>query len=240
MRGLYITGTDTSVGKTQVTASLLHALRRRGLRVAGMKPVASGCAHGAEGWRNDDALALQAASSAPRPDYAQVNPIALPLPTAPEIAARAAGVAIEPAPLVAAWRVLASASDAVLVEGVGGWWAPLAPGFEQAALARAFGIEQVLLVVGLRVGCLNHARLSAHAIAADGMQLLGWIGSVLDPVMPDVDTYLALLRRELPVPCLGVLPHHPHPDPAVLCVHLDADALFEAWRMSHSPDADCR
>lgn len=238
MPALYITGTDTGAGKTQVTASLLHALRKRGLRVAGMKPVASGCTRDSAGWRNEDALALQAASSAPIPDYALINPIALPLPTAPEIAARAAGVEIALPAMLTAWRALAPNRDVLLVEGVGGWWAPLAPGFAQADLARAFGIEQVLLVVGLRVGCLNHARLSAHAIATDGMPLLGWIGSVLDPTMPDVEDYLQLLRRELVAPCLGVLPHRAHRDPAALCAHIAIDDLLQGLGMAKVTSAE--
>ncbi|MDH5824873.1 dethiobiotin synthase [Luteimonas sp. RD2P54] len=208
---MYVTGTDTGVGKTLVSAALLHALRAGGRRAVGMKPVASGCERGVGGWRNADALALQAAS-APRPAYADVNPYALPAATAPQLAAREAGIEVELGPLLAAHARLAAQSDVVVVEGVGGWLAPLDDGFEQAALVRALDIDAIL-VVGLRLGCLSHARLSARAIAADGCRLAGWIGSGVDPEFERVDDYLRLIAAALPAPCLGVLPHMLRPDP---------------------------
>ena len=207
---LFVTGTDTGVGKTLASAALLHALRARGRRACGMKPVASGSERGEGGWRNADALALQAASD-PRPPYAEVNPYALPEPTAPQLAARAAGVRVSPGVLAAAHARLAADSDVVVVEGAGGWLAPLADGLEHAMLARALDAD-VLLVVGLRLGCLNHARLSALAIEADGLQLAGWIGSTLEPGFGA--DYLGLVEEALPAPCLGVLPHQAQIDPA--------------------------
>ena len=166
MRGIFITGTDTGVGKTLASCTLLHALRARGLRAVGMKPLASGSDATPGGLRNDDALALQA-SSDPRPRYEDVNPYALPLPLAPELAARDAGVEVALAPMLAAHARLAAQSDVVVVEGVGGWAAPLSPSLDQADLVRALGDDvPVVLVVGLRLGCLNHAYLSARAIAA--------------------------------------------------------------------------
>ncbi|MCD9033990.1 dethiobiotin synthase [Luteimonas sp. Y-2-2-4F] len=210
-RSLFVTGTDTGIGKTLASAALLHALRARGLRATGMKPVASGCARTAAGWRNDDALSLQAASD-PCPAYTDVNPYPLPEPTAPQLAARAAGVTVALDVLLAAHGRLAARCDVVVVEGAGGWLAPLADGLEHAGLARALDAE-VVLVVGLRLGCLNHARLTARAVAADGARLAGWIGSTVDPDFDRRAGYLGLVAEALPVPCWGVLPHRPAPDP---------------------------
>ena len=216
MRGIFITGTDTGVGKTLASCTLLHALRARGLRAVGMKPLASGSDATPGGLRNEDALALQAASD-PRPRYEDVNPYALPLPLAPELAARDAGVEVALAPMLAAHARLAAQSDVVVVEGVGGWAAPLSPSLDQADLVRALGDDvPVVLVVGLRLGCLNHAYLSARAIAADGCRLAGWIGTGVDPGMARIDDNRALLAARLQAPCLGWLPWQPSPDPAAL------------------------
>jgi len=204
-RSWFITGTDTGVGKTFASVALLHALRSRGLAAVGMKPVASGCESTDAGWRNDDALALQVASR-PRPDYGDVNPYALPAATAPQLAARDVGTVIDLATLLQAYARLAEAADAMVVEGAGGWAAPMGDGLEQCRMAHAIGGE-VVLVVGLRLGCLSHARLTARAIAADGCRLAGWIGNRVDPDFERVDDYLALLREALPAPCLGVLAH---------------------------------
>ncbi|KFN46471.1 hypothetical protein N787_10600 [Arenimonas metalli CF5-1] len=217
-RGVFITGTDTDAGKTFASAAFVHALRRGGARVVGMKPVASGCVPTPGGWRNADALALQAASD-PVPEYALVNPVALRDPTAPQLAARAAGVTVTLSPLLEAYAALAAMADRVVVEGVGGWLAPLADGLDQSDLVKALDLP-VILVVGLKLGCLNHARLTARAIAADGGRLAGWIGSTVEPGFPDA--YVDLVRAALPVPCLGVLPHAPGADPAMMAGHLSA------------------
>lgn len=209
-RHWFVTGTDTGIGKTFASTALLHALRARGLRAVGMKPVASGCEPTPEGWRNEDALALQAASE-PRPAYEDVNPFALPAATAPQLAAREAGVAVSLPPLLSAHARLAANADVTVVEGVGGWAAPLADGLDQCELVRALDAS-VVLVVGLRLGCLSHARLTARAIEADGCRLAGWIGNRVDPAFDRLDDYLDLLREALPVPCLGVLPHDPRGD----------------------------
>lgn len=219
--GFYLTGTDTDAGKTHATVALLQALRREGRHAAGMKPVASGCEHGVQGWRNGDALRLQAASD-PVPLYAAVNPYALPEATAPQIAAVRAGIAIEMAPLLAAYRQLQADHDCVLVEGVGGWLAPLAQGLEQADLVRTFELP-VILVVGLRLGCLNHARLSARAIVADGCRLYGWIANAVDPTLAFADEYFRSLEEALAMPCLGRLPH------------ASAEPTAESWSGSLRP-----
>ncbi|MDG6349458.1 dethiobiotin synthase [Luteimonas sp. 8-5] len=216
--GMFVTGTETGIGTTLSSCTLLHALRARGLRAVGMKPLASGSDATVDGLRNEDALALQAASD-PRPAYEDVNPYALPLPLAPELAARDAGVEVALAPMLAAHARLAARSDVVVVEGVGGWAAPLSGQLDQAGLVRALQLP-VVLVVGLRLGCLNHAYLSARAIAADGCRLVGWIGTGVDPAMARIDDNRALLAARLPAPCLGWLPWQASPDPAALAPQL--------------------
>ena len=215
---LYVTGTDTGAGKTVASCALLHALRAAGRRAVGMKPVASGCELIDGAWRNEDALALQAASE-PRPAYADLNPYALPDPLAPELAARAAGTAVTLPPLLDAFGRLKAGADVVVVEGVGGWAAPLATALDQADLVRALDAP-VVLVVGMRLGCLNHARLTARAIAADGCRLAGWIASEVDPDMACREENLELLAARLPVPFLGRLPHAAVPDPAAMAAGL--------------------
>ena len=216
--GVFVTGTDTGAGKTTASAALLHALRARDLRAVGMKPLASGCTRTADGWRNDDALALQTASD-PRPDYGDVNPIALPLPLAPEFAARDAGIEVSMAPILAAHGRLVAQADFVLVEGVGGWLAPLTATLDQVDLVRALDLP-VVLVVGMRLGCLNHARLSAQSIIADGVRLAGWIASEVDPEMARRDENFDALCQRLPMPCLGRLRWSPARDPGALAAEL--------------------
>jgi len=218
MNSYYITGTDTGIGKSVASAALLHALRARGLRAVGMKPVASGCEATAAGWRNEDALMLQQASD-PTPAYSDVNPFALPHPLAPELAAADAGIAIELTPILEAHARLAALAEAVVVEGVGGWAAPLTATLDQLDMVRALKLPAVL-VVGLRLGCINHARLTARALVADGVELAGWIANDIDPAMARADDNFAILQRVLPAPCWGRLPHAPSPDPRALSRHL--------------------
>ena len=225
MFALYVTGTDTGIGKTLASCALLHALRGHGLRAVGMKPVASGCERVDGEWRNADALALQAAGGAGIA-YADINPFALEHPLAPELAAREAGVEVALEPILAAHARLAQQADALIVEGVGGWAAPLSATLMQADLVRALQLP-VVLVVGLRLGCLNHALLSARAIAADGAHLAGWIASHVDPAMERVDDNLAMLRARMPAPCWGVLPHVPDADPAAMPRHLRIPMLAQ-------------
>ena len=225
MFSLYVTGTDTGIGKTLASSTLLHALRGHGLRVAGMKPVASGCERIDDQWRNEDALALQRASETGI-RYDDINPFALEHPLAPELAARDAGIEVALPPILAAHARLAAQVDALVVEGVGGWEAPLSATLMQADLVRALRLP-VLLVVGLRLGCLSHALLSARAVTADGAHLAGWIGSHVDPAMERVDDNLQMLRRRLPAPCWGVLPHAPDADPAAMARHLRIPVLAD-------------
>lgn len=223
MFSIYVTGTDTGIGKTLASCALLHALRVHGLRAAGMKPVASGCERLDAEWRNADALALQAAGE-PGVAYADINPFALEHPLAPELAARDAGVEVSLLPILAAHARVADNADALIIEGVGGWAAPLSASLMQADLVRALRLP-VLLVVGLRLGCLNHALLSARAIAADGAHLAGWIASHVDPDMARVEDNIEMLRARLPAPCWGVLPHAPDADPVAMARHLRIPVL---------------
>lgn len=202
---LFVTGTDTGIGKSVASAALLHALRREGGTAVGMKPVASGCERQAEGWRNEDALLLQAAS-APCPAYDDVNPFALPEPLAPELAAADAGVSLALEPIQAAFTRLQAQADRVVVEGVGGWLAPLSATLDQIDVVRALDLE-VVMVVGLRLGCINHARLTQQAIEASGARLLGWIANDIDPAMACADENFAILQRHLGAPCWGRLPY---------------------------------
>ena len=215
---LFVTGTDTGVGKTVVSAALLHAFRAHGRRAVGMKPVASGCERAPEGWRNEDALALQAASD-PRPPYDDVNPYALPAALAPAIAARDAGVDVQLGVLVSAFERLHPLADMVLVEGVGGWAAPLTATLDQRHLVQELRLP-VVLVVGMRLGCINHARLSARAIQEDGARLVGWIANEVDPAMARRDENFALLSARMPVPCWGRLPHVADIDAGQLSRHI--------------------
>ena len=222
--GFYVTGTDTGVGKTLASVCLVHALRSRGLRVAAMKPVASGARRTRAGLRNEDAEALLHACTASLP-YADVNPYALVQPTAPEIAASIDGVRVELAVIEDAFRRLAAVSDVVVVEGVGGWEAPLAEQLLQSELCRQLEL-QVVLVVGLRLGCLNHARLTQRALHADGVRWAGWIDSHVDAQILHPTETAALLQRDLRAPQLGSLPFCAAPDPRELAQLLRVGALL--------------
>ncbi len=214
MKGVFITGTDTGVGKTQVTRAWLAALRADGMPALAMKPVASGCDDTPEGLRNDDALRLIAAMGADAPRYDEINPLALREPIAPHLAARREGVTIDIDAIVRAAQALAARAPCVLVEGVGGWAVPLGESIMQADLARALGLP-VVLVVGLRLGCINHALLSARAIVADGLHLAGWIANAITPDMPVADDNVDAIARRIGAPCLARLPHGEQPDAAM-------------------------
>lgn len=202
-RGVFVAGTDTGVGKTFVSTGLVAAASRDGRRIAVMKPIAAGADPTPEGLRNDDALALIAAARSTAP-YADVNPVCLPLPASPHIAAAEAGVRIEVAPLRAAAQRLATAADWLLVEGAGGWLAPIGGRETMADVARALGLP-VLLIVGLRLGCLNHAQLTHAAILAAGLPFAGWIGNQVDPRMARLPENVDWLTQAFGEP-LAVLP----------------------------------
>lgn len=228
MRATYfVTGTDTDAGKTLVSCGLLVAAAAQGRKVAGLKPVAAGCVETPDGLRNDDALALMAASNLPL-SYDEVNPVALAPAMAPHLAASAAGRRLSVRQLSGYVRAAASyRPDLLLIEGAGGWWVPLSEREYLSGLARELQLP-VILVVGLRLGCLNHALLTVGAIRADGARLAGWVGTVLDPAMPGLDATVATLRERLPAPCLGIIPHLSPPDAAAAAEYLDLAPLLPA------------
>jgi dethiobiotin synthetase len=202
--GFFVTGTDTGIGKTVVSLGLIQALQDRGLKVAGMKPVASGCESTAAGLRNDDALRLQRQSSIAL-DYDAVNPYAFEPAIAPHLAARAAGVNVDPGHIRELYQSVAAQVDCVVVEGVGGWRVPLNEREDVADLARLLGLD-VWLVVGLRLGCLNHALLTAQAIENSGCTLGGWVANQLPPPMEAAEDNINTLKDKLSSPLLGVVP----------------------------------
>ena len=204
---LFVTGTDTGVGKTRVSAALCRGFARRGLRVAAMKPIASGSQATAAGLRNEDALALHAAINI-RASYAEVNPYAFEPAVAPHIAAREAGTAVDFAVLDRAYERLCLQSDVLIVEGAGGWLVPIDTERTFADLAQHWQLG-VVLVVALRLGCLNHALLTAQAITSRGLRLRGWVGNQVEPIFPRCDENLQFLRAAVPAPCVGVLPFAP-------------------------------
>lgn len=224
MTGLFVTGTDTGCGKTTVSLALITALRRRGLSVAGFKPVAAGAAWHDGILQNDDALALRQASD-PGLSYVEVNPFCFEAPVSPHIAASGSELRVSVDLIYGRLLALSKRHDLVIVEGAGGWRVPLGPDLDIEALALALGLP-VLLVVGLRLGCLNHAQLSAEAIAASGAPLLGWVGSQVDPAMDRLEENLDTLRERLAVPCLGVLRAPEGLDKTEMPAALDLDALL--------------
>lgn len=205
LTSVFITGTDTGIGKTRVSIALLRALVGDGVAAVGMKPVASGCTHTSDGLRNDDALALLEVGYQ-RMAYADINPWALSEAIAPHAAAELAGTTITLDRIETSYRRLRADADTVVVEGVGGWAVPLSEKLMQAAIPQRLKLP-VILVVGLRLGCLNHALLTVRAIVDDGCELLGWIGNRIDPAMTAVDANITTLNQRLPAPCLGILDH---------------------------------
>lgn len=222
---MYVTGTDTGIGKTRASCALLRSFALAGKRAIGMKPVASGCEVTAHGLRNDDALQLIAAGNVTAA-YADINPYAFADPIAPHLAAADEGVAIDLQTIFEAYRRLRQASDVVVVEGVGGWCAPLGAQGMQADLVRALELP-VVLVVGLRLGCLNHALLSVRAIEADGCTLAGWIGNRIDADMLRAEGNIDTLKSRIDAPLLGILEHGTAPTPA-----FDPDCLLR--RLAHA------
>jgi dethiobiotin synthetase len=218
-RGYFVTGTDTGVGKTLVTAALLRVFREAGMRVAGMKPIAAGAVAGPEGPANEDALLLQAESSVRHP-YALVNPCLFEPAIAPHIAASEAGRPIDMASIAQAHERLAASAEIVFAEGAGGFLVPLDEHRSCAELPALLGMH-VILVVGLRLGCLNHAFLTVGAIAARGLTLAGWIGNAIDPGFARREANLATLAARVPAPCLGLVPWMTEPSVSTAAASLD-------------------
>jgi dethiobiotin synthetase len=221
---LFITGTDTGVGKTRVAAALCRGLAARGTRVAAMKPVASGCALTPDGLRSEDALLLLGAMNV-RARYSEVNPYAFAPAIAPHIAAREAGVDIDFTVLDRAYERLRMRSHVLIVEGAGGWLAPLDSSRAFADLAVHWQMD-VLLVVGMRLGCLNHALLTAESIERRGLRLRGWVANSIDPEFERVTENISSLEGRISAPCLGIFSFEPQADPETLAQALAVDALM--------------
>jgi dethiobiotin synthetase len=218
----FVTGTDTEVGKTAVSCALLEAARVAGMRTAAVKPVAAGC--DAQG-RNEDALQLMA-SMTEQLDYAQVNPVALAPAIAPHIAAAEEGRRLQASRLAGLCRgVMTGSADLVLIEGAGGWRVPLSPRETLADLARELQVG-VILVVGMRLGCINHALLTAEAVRRDGLSLVGWVANQAGDQMQRHAENLDTLQRLLPAPLLGELPHLTPWNPVAAAQYLDINALL--------------
>ncbi|MFS2125878.1 dethiobiotin synthase [Pseudomonas sp. Pseusp97] len=220
----FVTGTDTEIGKTTIAAGLLHAARLAGLSTAAAKPVASGCERSPDGLRNSDALALLGECSVPLA-YEQVNPFAFEPAIAPHLAAREQGVKLTVEALAGPVRsVLELGADFTLVEGAGGWRVPLAGEENLSDLAIALQLP-VILVVGVRLGCINHAVLSAEAIQRDGLVLAGWVANIVDAQTSRLEENLATLAERLPAPCVGRVPRLALATPAAVAAHLDLGIL---------------
>jgi dethiobiotin synthetase len=220
--GIFVTGTDTGVGKTLVSCALLRAYAARGLRAVGMKPVAAGCFLRDGHRENEDVEALVAASNvAAAPD--DVNPYRFEPPIAPHIAAAVAGASISLERIQASFRNLQGAADIVIVEGAGGLLVPLSELADFTHLARLLELP-VLMVVGMRLGCLNHALLTAECLHTRGLGLAGWVANTLDPDMPAFEANLRSLEDRLAAPLLGVLPFGP-PDAATAASRIDPGRL---------------
>ncbi len=225
--GLFITGTDTGCGKTEITLGLMQALQQRGERVLGMKPVASGAEWTKLGLRNEDALRIQAQCSSELA-YERVNPYAYEPPIAPHLAAETGGRPIDLSHIAEVYRGLALAADRVIVEGVGGWSVPLDG--ERATVAdMALRLElPVILVVGLRLGCINHALLTEAAIRQSGARLSGWVANQVEPGMASLEGNLQTLRERLSAPCLGLTPWLEHPSPESVSEYLAIGSLLNS------------
>ncbi len=216
----FVTGTDTGVGKTLISCALLRGFAAQGKRVAGMKPVAAGC--NAEE-QNEDVLQLRAAGNI-AVGYGQINPYLFLQAIAPHIAAQRAGVIIQFSRIAQSYQELAVQADVVIVEGAGGLLVPLNAQQDSADLVQELGLP-VILVVGMRLGCLNHALLTVEAIAARGLALAGWVANVIDADMTLIAENIAALQQRITVPLLGEVPYMTQPDAHAAAGHLHLERL---------------
>lgn len=233
----FVTGTDTGVGKTLICCALLHAFAAQGQRVVGMKPVSTGCD---DDGHNEDVKKIRTASNI-LATYGQINPYSFIHPVAPHIAARNAGVRIDLSRILTSYNELTSQADVVIVEGIGGFKVPLNERQDSVELAQQLGLP-VILVVGMRLGCLNHALLTASAIEACGLKLAGWIANVLDADMLALRDNIAALEQRLSALLLGVVDYQVQPDARVAAAQLNIELLREneadkAQSVPASPDA---
>jgi dethiobiotin synthetase len=219
----FVTGTDTEIGKTLVSSAILHKLVQQGVRACGMKPIAAGAEERDGELHNDDAAMLRAAGNVNLPQHI-TTPFMLREPCAPHIAAALEGVTIEPVPIIAAYAEILGASDATVVEGVGGFCVPFSDDFDSAGLAVQLGLP-VVLVVGMRLGCISHALLTAEAIVARGLVLAGWVANLVDPDMRFVDENISALEQRMPAPLLGRVPRLETPSAAEAAAFIELAGL---------------
>jgi dethiobiotin synthetase len=221
--GCFVTGTDTEIGKTLISSAMLHALVQTGVRACGMKPIAAGAVLRDGAWHNDDADSLIAAGNVVMlPSL--TTPYMLQEAAAPHIAADLEDRIIESVPILAAYTEISAASDAVVVEGVGGFCVPLSDGFDSADLAQQLGLP-VVMVVGLRLGCISHALLTFEAITARGLVLAGWVANEIDPDMRFADENIEALLLRIPAPLLGRVPRMKHPSAGAAAACLNFSGL---------------
>lgn len=218
-KAFFITGTDTNVGKTLIAAGLLVAAKNKGLTTAALKPVAAGCEKTDEGLRNSDALLLQSVITQSLA-YDQINPYALEAAIAPHIAAQQEKRSLSVDRLSGFCRGVLSSANFTLLEGAGGWSVPINARETLADLAKNLQLP-VIIVVGVRLGCINHALLSFEAIVRDGLPVAGWIANCIDPDMPVLQENIDSLRARLPIPCLGVVPFLTEQSPEIVATYFD-------------------
>jgi dethiobiotin synthetase len=228
---LFVAGTDTEIGKTLVSAALLHGVKRAGLRAAAMKPIASGAIERDGVLHNEDADQLDAAANVALPNQIR-TPFMMREPIAPHIAASREGIALEIARIVDAHRFAVTQADVVVVEGVGGFRVPLDDAHDTADLAVALGLP-VVLVVGMRLGCISHALLTAESIAARGLTVAGWVANRIDPNMLYPDENIATLKQRIDAPLLGIVPNLASADAARAAEFLDTGLLLDRLRQAH-------
>jgi dethiobiotin synthetase len=215
----FVTGTDTEIGKTLISAAILHKLVQQGVRACGMKPIAAGAEERDGELHNEDAAMLRAAGNVHLPQSI-TTPFMLREPCAPHIAAQLENVTIEPVAIMTAYAEILGASDATVVEGVGGFCVPFSDDFDSADLAVQLGLP-VIMVVGLRLGCISHALLTAEAIVARGLVLAGWVANQVDPDMRFADENVAALEARLPAPLLGRVPRLDEPSAAAAAAYIE-------------------
>ncbi len=220
----FVAGTDTEVGKTLVSCALIEAANQQGMSTMGLKPIAAGCEETKEGLRNEDAVALGEAASVKLP-YEQINPLALKSAMAPHIAAAQENRRLQVDRIAGICRgAMMTPHDFCVVEGAGGWRVPLSPVTTMATLAQTLDLP-VILVVGVRLGCLNHALLTAEAIHNDKLRLAGWVANVISPEMAEIDANIATLDALLPCPRLGKIPFDPQISAETAAKWLDINKL---------------
>lgn len=224
-KAFFITGTDTNVGKTLIAAGLLVAAKNKGLTTAALKPVAAGCEQTAEGLRNADALLLQSVITQPLA-YDQINPYALEAAIAPHIAAQLEKRSLSVDRLSGFCRGVLTSANFTLLEGAGGWRVPINARETLADLAKNLQLP-VILVVGVRLGCINHALLTFEAIVRDGLPVAGWVANCVDAEMPALQENIDSLRARLPVPCLGVVPFLAEQSPDLVAHYFDETELLK-------------